>query len=299
MAWSSDALGWVFFLGGEDHFSAAEYLERTFDALASHTALQIRAQLLMVNGYDYKLRLLVDGGVAWESPTSPRTTWDGHKGNVCGGDGTEWLHDVDIRVAHYGSSATIRFTSTIVDSANAWGVNDIKIALVTSHPSPPAPPSPPGTWAAVAAETWPGATGWTSSVVLDASTITTCGTLGTMIGGFGKFSVGDYVEKTYGSLPTHTGLRIRATLIKIDKWDSNELQLHVDSGVAWQSTPYTTHGQYICGDMGHQQGDQAVDVDVTIAHTAGSVTIRFTSTLTNQLDYWGLQDVAVYALNTL
>jgi len=36
-----------------------------------------------------------------------------------------------------------------------------------------------------------------------------------------------------------------------------------------------------------------VDVDVTVAHSAGSATIRFTSTVSSSTSFWGLQGVAV------
>ena len=279
------------YLGGKDKFSVGDFIEKTFDSLDSHTALRIRAKMIMINGYSYKLQMLVDGSSAWESFTTG--TWNGHLGDVCGGSGSEWVHEIDMSFPHSAGSATIRFTSTVSSSTSFWGLNDVEIELVSSHPSPPAPPSPPGAWVNAALEVWPGASGWTGSMALDASTITTCGSLGTMIGGYGKFSVGDHLEKTYGSLPTHTGMRIRATLFKIDKWNSKVLQMFVDGSAAWQSTPYTTHGQAVCGDMGHQRYDQAVDVDVTVAHSAGSATIRFTSTVSSSTSFWGLQGVAV------
>ena len=118
-----------------------------------------------------------------------------------------------------------------------------------------------------------------------------------MIGGYGKFSVGGYLEKTFSGLPAHTNLRLRATLFKIDRWNGRRFQVLVDGTAAWESSPYTWGGQYLCGNMGPQQGDRAVDVDVTTAHTAGSATIRFTSTVSSNTEYWGLQGVTVEAVD--
>ena len=92
----------------------------------------------------------------------------------------------------------------------------LRLLRTTSLP-PPSPPSLPGEWAPVAHDIWPGATGWTSSVPLSSSAVTTCGIYGTMVGGFGVFGAGDHIEKTFTGLPPHTALRIRATFFKIDQ----------------------------------------------------------------------------------
>jgi len=285
------------YLGGAAQFSVGDYIEKTFNSISAHTALRIRAKTIQVDSFNFNMQLLVDGGVAWEKG------WGGgtHHGQVCGNLGynkNEYTHNVDVTVAHYASTLTIRFTSDATSASNFWGVDAVTIDLVTSHPSPPAPPSPPGTWALVARDAWPGATGWASSATLDATAVTTCGTW-TMIGGHGKFGVGDYIEKTFTSLPTHSSLRIRATLYKIDNWASAHFEVLVDGALAWQSASYTSHGTMVCGNMNYNQKDLPVDVDVTAAHVASSVTIRFTSTVSGNDDYWGLQEVSVHAVDTV
>ena len=76
----------------------------------------------------------------------------------------------------------------------------LRLLRTTSLP-PPSPPSLPGEWAPVAHDIWPGATGWTSSVPLSSSAVTTCGIYGTMVGGFGVFGAGDHIEKTFTGHP--------------------------------------------------------------------------------------------------
>ena len=278
---------------GIRHFSMGAHLQRTF-SLATHTALRIRASTIQVDYYDYQIQMQVDGGFAWHSEGNGQ-----YLGQVCGNLGygkNEYTYEIDVTVGHIASSATINFTSTAASADRFWGINGIKIDLITAYPSPPMPPSPPGSWAAVVTDSWPGATGWTSSIAMDASAVTTCSTW-TMIGGYGKLSVGDYLEKTFSALPTHTSLRIRATLYKIDYWSNAKFEVLVDGQVAWQSSTYSSHGTKICGVMSYNQNDLAVDMDVTTAHTASSVTIRFSSTVSSADNFWGLQGVTVQAVN--
>ena len=130
-------------------------------------------------------------------------------------------------------------------------------------------------------------------MTLDSSMITTCGTLGTLLGGYNKLSVDDYVEKTFDSLPTHTSVRVRATFFKIDAWNNNKGQLLVDGGLAWESGKYSSHGDNLCGNMGYNQKDLSVDLDVTVAHSASSLTVRFTTDVTSISHYWGVQGVII------
>jgi len=288
---------------GITHFSVGAYMERTFEALPSHTALRIRASAIRLDGY-FELKLLVDGGLAWSDPVGS------YIGAVCGVMGynkNEYGSDIDVTVGHVGSTATVRFTSDNDNDAYFWGVNAVLIDLVTDHPSPPAPPSPPGTWGLVASDTWPGATGWSSNITLDSSAITTCGEW-TMLGGYGQLKAAYHLQKSFDALPSHTSLRIRATLYKIDYWDKGfKFELRLDGVTAWQSATYTTHGDWQggCGLRTYGKGDLAVDVDVTVAHTASSATLHFSTTVASavwsaQQDYayWGLQGVTVQAVET-
>ena len=170
-------------------------------------------------------------------------------------------------------------------------MNDVAVQLVTTYPSPPAPPLPPGTWTHLLRDVWPGASGWTGSITLDTSVVSTCGSLGTMLGGYQQLGANDYVEKVVDSLPAHTGLRITARFFKVDKWSNNRGIMLVDGGTAWQSPPYSSHGSHECGASTYHQHELAVDIDVTVAHTANSVTIRFTTDITGATQWWGINDV--------
>ena len=130
--------------------------------------------------YAKRGQLLVDGGVAWESPTlntGPNSQPTGGCGQV-GHQVSEESFDLDVTVSHYTDSMTLRFTSTIgTGEVNSfWGVNDVDVQSSEAHPLPPLPPSPPGIWSGAAFEQWPGATGWSSNTAI---TTSTCGDLGT------------------------------------------------------------------------------------------------------------------------
>jgi hypothetical protein len=58
-----------------------------------------------------------------------------------------------------------------------------------------------------------------------ATVTTTCGELGTFLGGNEVFGVGAYVEKTFVNLPDHDGIRIQATFLKWVAFKSHSLPL--------------------------------------------------------------------------
>ena len=248
-------------LGGYGKLSADDYVERTLDSLPTHSALRIRAKFFKVDGWnnDYG-QMLVDGGVAWQSPK-----YSSHGDNVCGSmsyNQKDLMVELDVTVAHVASSATVRFTTTLTDSGDYWGIQDVSLSLVQDHPSPPAPPHPPGVWDyLVMHDRWPGATGWSGNVSLDASSVTTCGWLGTMIGGFERFGRGAYIEKTIDELSPHSGMRVQAQFYKIDQWNGKRGQLFVDDMLVWESDSYhqqssgpQVQGTCCCGVKGYNQG---------------------------------------------
>ena len=122
-----------------------------------------------------------------------------------------------------------------------------------------------------------------------------------MIGGYGVFGYGSYIEKTITGLGAHSKLRIRGRFIKIDKWYGKRGQMLVDGGVAWES-PTLNEGPLLqptggCGQVGHRVSEESFDVDVTVSHYADSMTLRFTSTIGPSIQeansYWGVNDVSI------
>jgi len=274
---------------------------------------------------------LLDGAEIWRSPayyqqggyTDGRyglSLWAQVRGdNGCGVKGYnqgDLAVEIDVTPDHYSPNATLRFTSTLDQKGDYWGIQDVRISLTISHPSPPAPPLPPGIWAFAVRERWPSAVGWTVSnltaraVTASTAPVTTCGNLGTFFGGFEKFGAHTWVEKTLYGLPLHTGLRFRFQWLKVDQWQSNKGQLYVDGALAWESPvlsgePRVASGSCVvdqqgavtggdcCGVISYQQGDQLLFADVEASHYAPTATLRFTSNLVVQSGYWGINDLLV------
>ena len=94
------------------------------------------------------------------------------------------------------------------------------------------PLAPSTTWPLVANDTWPGATGWSSNRAL---TVTTCGSLGAMLGGYNVFGSGAYVEKTFdlSGAPPHSVVRVELDFHKIDSWDNEWARLYLDGTQVW------------------------------------------------------------------
>jgi hypothetical protein len=165
--------------GGYEVFGKDDYIEKTFTNLGVHSALRIRGTFFKIDYWSGSQgQLLVDGGVSWESQRFTFTDPPCCGVDACGNTGWrngDTTQNFDAIVAHYADDVTLRFTTTLVQNGDYWGVNGIRIETRLDHPSPPAPPALPGIWSNVLYERWPGATGWTSNQTLDGSAVTTCG----------------------------------------------------------------------------------------------------------------------------
>ena len=111
-----------------------------------------------------------------------------------------------------------------------------------------------------------------------AVTTSTCGSLGTILGGYNVLGRGQYVEKAFdlATFP-HDVLEVWLTFIKVDSWESDkEARMLVDGVVAWTHSFTPSEGKQICGNGGHEVVEH---VHVKQDHTADLVTIRVDTTL--------------------
>ena len=123
-------------------------------------------------------------------------------------------------VAHFADNAVIRVGSTVSHTGEYWGVQNVRVSVAVPHPSPPSLPSPPGQWDLLRHHVFPrDNVHWRNS---DGSSIrddqiTTCGSVGTMLGGYEVFGSGAYVQASFSNLPAHTALRVQGTFIRVDQ----------------------------------------------------------------------------------
>mgnify|MGYP000894150875 FL=1 len=126
-----------------------------------------------------------------------------------------------------------------------------------------------------------------------------------VIAGYGLFT-GDqlnpvYINRVYSTSVPHWSARIRATLYKIDSWNGESLFVTVD-GITqkvytWSSSFNSTD---ICGtpspvldSMNPSYSDGPVSLDINITHTAASLTLGFSTTLSSWVHSWGVRDVQI------
>ena len=198
-------------LGGYKVYGKDAYIEKTFTDLPPHTALRIQATLYKIDRwYNRKFTVTLDGYEGWAS----REFGADRSGSECGGGGYN-LGDrestLDTTLDHFDSSAHVSISTTIGsggvrgngyynEDRSCWGINNIRILVARHFPSPPAPPLNPGIWSEVASNAWllgHGVSGW--SGVPGGNITTNCGAFGTIVGGYGVFGVGAYIEKTVGA----------------------------------------------------------------------------------------------------
>jgi len=132
-----------------------------------------------------------------------------------------------------------------------------------------------------------GSPGWS------VGTTSSCGAQGAILGGYNVFGAGAKTSKSL-SLASHTLLTIRFDFVKIDSWDGESGQLWVDGKLVW-SKAYSGAGTPLCGS-GNSGWVELVDkITVTIAHSAPTAKIEFTSTLdqTAADESWGVDNVIV------
>lgn len=109
-----------------------------------------------------------------------------------------------------------------------------------------------------------------------------------MLGGYGKFSGGIEIKKTFTEIPLpHSFIRVVATYHFIDAWSGETGFMRINSGkkgameYVWTSKydfSKSVGGINICG-ADYPEGRFGSKIDLTLRHTTDTVTIGFGSTL--------------------
>ena len=116
-----------------------------------------------------------------------------------------------------------------------------------------------------------------------------------MLGGYGIFGSGTYVQKTFdlSGAPAYSEVRVQLNFVKIDTWDGESAYLRLNGEVVWSRSFVGSGDSEQCGGGSKEQ---VVSVDAVLHGTsAPSVTVRVDTDLdegaTNEA--WGIQDVRV------
>jgi hypothetical protein len=132
-----------------------------------------------------------------------------------------------------------------------------------------------------------GASGWS------ATTTSTCGPIGKILGGVNVFGAGAKTAKTV-NLSSHSLITIEFDFIKIDSWDGESGQLWLDGKLVWSKAYTVSMGTQACGSAGgwNELKDR---ITLTVPHTAATAKIEFTTTLDQTPDdeSWGVDNVLV------
>jgi hypothetical protein len=132
-----------------------------------------------------------------------------------------------------------------------------------------------------------GAQGWTGSAIDQCA--------GTWILN-GAMTANTTVEKTFTGLPAHTQVRVVAGYDFIDSWDSETGQAFIDGTMVWQQMRTTCCTlANVCGSTGYPDALN-VPVEVEVAHTASTLTLRFTASIDSPGvdESFGINDVRLY-----
>ena len=130
------------------------------------------------------------------------------------------------------------------------------------------------------------------------NTISSCGTFGSILGGYNILGSGATLSRTFSNLPTHTTLKISYDFIRIDSWDWGETAyMYLDGFSLWSNAGFLDSGSNVCGRSDRPSWlDESWSVEESTFHSSDNATVLFSSSLNQGADdeSWGLDNVAVW-----
>jgi len=307
-------------LGGYNVFGKDAYVEKTFALPAVHVGLRVQLKFFKIDRWDNEYGFVtVDGVHAWSQMFRNS---DGKSSSECGYPGrthpsyNDMEVEVDVTVPHTASTATIKIHTNMNDRDEWWGIQDVRLTTVLEAAAvSPSPPSAPGAYTLVAANSFPmDLEGWTGSCGkygkcpdgFGATSTYTCGSFGTMVGGFNVFGRDAFAQKTFDVGGEHTHLRVQLRFYKIDRWDNEYGFVTVDGVHAWSRMFRNNHGERMCGYGGStaqtaeqhsSYNDMVVEVDAMVPHTAETAVVKVSINLQDRDEWWGFGDVRITAVS--
>jgi proprotein convertase subtilisin/kexin type 5 len=105
------------------------------------------------------------------------------------------------------------------------------------------------------------------------------------VGGYGKFGMNAYVERTVTGLPPHYQARVRFLLLKIDSWDAEDFYITIDTTrikterINWDSD--TTLTGNLCGGKisGSDYNEAERTFSEVFSHSASTLKVKLHSNL--------------------
>jgi hypothetical protein len=142
------------------------------------------------------------------------------------------------------------------------------------------------------------ADGWTDE---NGATVacTTCGSFGSLLGGYNTLAKDSSVQKAFTDLSAHTDATVLLDFVQIDSWDNEIFYVYADDELVYTSnTLYLTDGSTnVCGASSKSSWkDNINSVRFTFAHTSSSLTLKITTNLNSAGtdESWGIQKIDLY-----
>lgn len=154
-----------------------------------------------------------------------------------------------------------------------------------------------GGWQVIAADDFEAdlegsiAEGWSNG------TITTCGTFGSILGGYNTFGNGAPSNKTFdlSGIAPHTEVYVSLDWIRVDTWDHENALINIDGINEYTQSMHYLEGTQVCGGSHANWFDASVPVELQLPHSADTLKIEVTSTLNEGLsnESFGIDNLRV------
>ena len=144
-----------------------------------------------------------------------------------------------------------------------------------------------------------GAAGWASNA---GTNITSCGSLGQMIGGLNNYGAGAWLHRTFdlSGFP-HTEVRADIDFVKIDSWDNEEARMYLGEGagndpLVWSQLLSSAGGAEVCGSTSPGWNEREVYGTGSVPYTGDSILLTVTSGLDSAPndESWGLKGASIW-----
>ena len=134
----------------------------------------------------------------------------------------------------------------------------------------------------------------------------TCGSLGRVLGGYGRFCKDARAEREYTNLPPHQKVKVEFKVVSIDgkEWSNKKFKLQYDSTTHWFGNVDKNQGgrSHICGGSSNNANDRdgVHTYSREFSHSSDSLKLLISSNLatkTCETSSWALSYVKIYLNN--